>query len=78
MDVKEDELLDARGLKCPMPSVKTALILEQLDPGSIVRVLIDDPVSKTDLPQWVKGNGHHVLGVDELDDHIEVYVKKGA
>jgi tRNA 2-thiouridine synthesizing protein A len=78
MDVKEDQLLDVRGQKCPMPSVKTALALEQLEGGNVVKVLIDDPVSKTDLPQWVKGNGHHVLGIEDKDDYVEVYVKKGA
>ncbi|RJQ43253.1 MAG: sulfurtransferase TusA family protein [Gaiellales bacterium] len=78
MDVKEDHLLDARGLKCPMPSVKTALALEQLESGGIVKVIIDDPVSRNDLPQWVKGNGHHVLGIEEKDDCVEVYVKKGG
>ncbi|MHB1326297.1 MAG: sulfurtransferase TusA family protein [Thermoleophilia bacterium] len=78
MDVKEDVLLDARGLKCPMPSVKTALALEQLGGGSIVKVLTDDPVSKNDLPQWVRGNGHQVLGIEDRDGFAEIYVKKAG
>jgi len=78
MDVKEDVLLDARGLKCPMPSVRTALALEQLDGGGIVKVLTDDPVSKNDLPAWVRGNGHQVLGIDERDGFAEIYVKKAG
>lgn len=76
MDVKEDTLLDARGLSCPMPSVKTALALESLDGGGIVKVLVDDPVSKKDLPAWVKGNGHQVLGIEDRDGYTEIYVKK--
>ncbi len=76
MDINEDFLLDARGMKCPMPSVKTALALEQLDGGGIVKVLIDDPVSKNDLPTWVKSNGHQVLRVEDRRDYFEVYVKK--
>lgn len=76
MDVKEDTLLDARGLKCPMPSVKTALALELLGGGGIVKVLVDDPTSRTDLPQWVKGNGHQVLGIEDLEGYVEIYVKK--
>ncbi len=76
MDIKEDFLLDARGMKCPMPSVKTALALEQLGGGGIVKVMIDDPVSKNDLPAWVKSNGHQVLRVEDMQDHVEVYVKK--
>lgn len=78
MDVKEDTLLDARGLKCPMPSVKTALALELLGAGGIVKVLVDDPTSKTDLPQWVKGNGHQVLGIDDMEGYVEIYVKKAG
>ena len=78
MDVKEDVLLDARGLKCPMPSVKTALALEQLGGGRIVKVLTDDPVSKNDLPQWVRGNGHQVLRIEDRDGYAEIYVKKAG
>ncbi|MFA5802173.1 MAG: sulfurtransferase TusA family protein [Thermoleophilia bacterium] len=78
MDVKEDTLLDARGLKCPMPSVKTALALELLGGGGIVKVLVDDPTSRTDLPQWVKGNGHQVLGIEDMEGYVEIYVKKAG
>lgn len=78
MDVKEDFFLDARGLTCPMPSVKTALALETLGGGGIVKVLIDDPTSKNDLPQWVRGNGHQVLGIEDRDGFVEVYVKKAG
>ena len=78
MDVKEDYLLDARGLKCPMPSVKTALALEQLQGGGIVKVVVDDPVSKNDLPRWVRGNGHQVLGIEDAQGFTEIYVKKAG
>ena len=78
MDIKEDYLLDARGLKCPMPSVKTALALELLAGGGIVKVIIDDPVSKNDLPAWVRGNGHQVLGIEDQEGFVEVYVKKAG
>lgn len=78
MDVKEDILLDARGLQCPMPSVKTALALEQLENGKIVKVIVDDPISKTDLPQWVRGNGHQILGIEDMEGYAEIYVKKAG
>ncbi len=78
MDVNEDILLDARGLQCPMPSVKTALALEQLDGGQIVKVLVDDPTSKKDLPQWARGNGHQILGIEDIEGHVEIYVRKSG
>ncbi|MBI4972416.1 MAG: sulfurtransferase TusA family protein, partial [Candidatus Omnitrophica bacterium] len=40
-----DKTLDAKGLSCPMPSVKTALALEQMEIGQVIEVLTDDPVS---------------------------------
>lgn len=78
MDVKEDFFLDARGLTCPMPSVKTALALETLGGGGIVKVLVDDPVSRNDLPKWVRGNGHQVLGIEDREGFVEIYVKKAG
>ncbi|CAG1772452.1 partial Putative sulfur carrier protein, partial [uncultured bacterium] len=47
-----DKTLDARGLSCPMPSVKTALALEAMTRGQTLLVLTDDPVSRRDLPVW--------------------------
>ncbi len=71
-----DRTLDARGLSCPMPSVKTALALEQMDHGQIIEVLTDDPVSKRDLPVWAQSTGNELLGIEEEDKTIKIYLKK--
>lgn len=71
-----DKTLDARGLSCPMPSVKTALALEQMSLGEVLEVLTDDPVSKRDLPVWAESTGNELLGVKEEDKTIKIYLKK--
>ncbi len=71
-----DRTLDARGLCCPMPSVKTALALEQMEPGQIIEVLTDDPVSKRDLPVWAQSTGNELLGMEEDGKTIKIYLKK--
>jgi TusA-related sulfurtransferase len=71
-----DKTLDARGLSCPMPSVKTALALEQMNPGEVLEVLTDDAVSKRDLPVWAESTGNELLGVKEEDSIIKIYIKK--
>ena len=68
--------LDARGLFCPMPSVKTALELERMRHGQVLEVLTDDPVSKKDLPVWAESTGNMVLDIKEDDRTIRIYVKK--
>lgn len=73
-----DKTLDARGLACPMPSVKTALALEAMKPGEVIEVLTDDPVSKRDLPVWAESTGNTLLGLKEEEKTIKIYLRKGA
>ncbi len=69
--------LDARGLSCPMPSVKTALALEKMEVGDVLEVLTDDPVSRKDLPVWAENTGNTLLGLEQEDTTIKIYLKKG-
>ncbi|HBR17255.1 MAG: hypothetical protein A3G39_05585 [Deltaproteobacteria bacterium RIFCSPLOWO2_12_FULL_43_16] len=71
-----DKTLDARGLSCPMPSVKTALALEQMEIGQVIEVLTDDPVSKKDLPVWAHSTGNELLEVREEGKTITIYLRK--
>lgn len=72
----EDKTLDARGLSCPMPSVKTALALEKMSPGQVIEVITDDPVSKKDLPVWAESTGNELLGMEQDGETIRIYLKK--
>jgi len=72
-----DKTLDARGLSCPMPSVKTALTLEAMGQGQTLLVLTDDPVSRKDLPLWAESTGNTLLGLEEEGATIKIYLKKG-
>ena len=76
-DETTDLTLDARGLSCPMPSVKTALALEGMEQGQVIEILTDDPVSKKDLPVWARSTGNELLGIEEDEGTIKIYLKKG-
>ncbi|MDP2690778.1 MAG: sulfurtransferase TusA family protein [Deltaproteobacteria bacterium] len=71
-----DRTLDARGLSCPMPSVKTALALERMSHGQVIEVLTDDPVSRKDLPVWAESTGNVILGIEEEDGAVKIYLRK--
>lgn len=73
-----DKTLDARGLSCPMPSVKTALALESMKADEIIEVLTDDPVSKRDLPVWAESTGNKLLAIKDEERTIKIYLRKGA
>jgi tRNA 2-thiouridine synthesizing protein A len=53
--------VDARGMSCPMPIVKTALAVKPLQPGALVEVLTTDPGSQRDFVAWSRTTGHELL-----------------
>ena len=53
-----DETVDCRGLRCPLPVLKTEKRLLQMKPGESVVVLATDPIAKIDIPLFCTQNGH--------------------
>jgi tRNA 2-thiouridine synthesizing protein A len=53
--------VDARGLSCPMPIVKTALAVKSLQPGALVEVLATDQGSQRDFVAWSRTTGHELV-----------------
>ncbi|MEG3616508.1 sulfurtransferase TusA family protein [Isoptericola haloaureus] len=69
----EPEVVDARGLRCPLPVVRLAARAKELAAGSEVTVLATDPAARYDVPAWARLRGHvmvaeeHHPGNDEAD-----------
>ena len=74
--MKANATLDAIGLYCPMPIVKTAQKMKEMDVGQILEVIADDIGIKKDMPAWCKKTGNEFLGIDEEDGQYKVYVRK--
>jgi tRNA 2-thiouridine synthesizing protein A len=56
-----DQQVDARGLNCPMPIVKTAQAVKALASGQTVEVLATDPGSVKDFAAWSKTTGNEIV-----------------
>lgn len=50
--------LDARGLACPLPAIKTRAALEELSPGDVLVVLATDPEAPVDIGALAARAGH--------------------
>jgi tRNA 2-thiouridine synthesizing protein A len=61
-DSHED--LDACGLKCPLPVLKTRKRLEAMARGQVLRVLCTDPASWVDIPHFCAASGHTLLSAE--------------
>jgi tRNA 2-thiouridine synthesizing protein A len=53
--------VDARGLSCPMPIVKTAQAVREVPSGALVEVLATDPGSVRDFVAWSRSTGHQLV-----------------
>ncbi|MCD5401907.1 sulfurtransferase TusA family protein [candidate division NPL-UPA2 bacterium] len=57
-EIKPDEVLDLKGIACPINFVKTKLKLEEMDSGKILEITIDDGEPIRNVPRAVKEEGH--------------------
>jgi tRNA 2-thiouridine synthesizing protein A len=58
-----ERTLDLRGLKCPLPAMKTRVALAAMETGERLIVLATDPMSAIDVPHAAKGAGGVVTNV---------------
>ncbi|WP_308199995.1 sulfurtransferase TusA family protein [Actinotalea sp. C106] len=54
-------VLDARGLRCPLPVIRLASLARDSSPGDEVLVRWTDPAAEHDIPAWARMRGHTVL-----------------
>ena len=74
--IKADIQLDAKGLACPMPIVKTKKSMNDLDEGMVLEVQATDKGSKADLAAWANTVGHQYLGTVEEGEILYHYIRK--
>jgi tRNA 2-thiouridine synthesizing protein A len=67
------QVVDARGLNCPMPIVRTAQAMKTLGPGQIIEVAATDPGSVRDFAAWARTTGHSLLE-STTDDGVYRFV----
>lgn len=53
--------VDARGLSCPMPIVRTAQAIRTMASGGLLEVLATDPGSVKDFAAWCRSTGNELL-----------------
>ncbi len=77
-EIKVDQVLDAKGMSCPLPILKTKKAVESLSKGQVLKVVATDPGSKNDMASWAKRTGNEILKVEEGSGTFTFYIKKTA
>ena len=71
-----DKELDARGLSCPLPILKTKKSLNGLVSGQVLKILATDPGSIKDMEAFANQTGNALLSSGEENRIFVFYMKK--
>lgn len=68
--------LDARGLNCPLPIIKTKKALSELTSGQVLKVLSTDAGSVKDMQAFASQTGNELLGSEAQGGEYVFFLKK--
>ena len=71
-----ETLVDARGHRCPVPTLRLRRALEGVGSGEVVRLLADDPMARIDVPHFAAEAGCEVLEAAEEAGVLSFRVRK--
>ncbi len=63
MSKVEEILIDARGHRCPTPTLRLQRAMAQAAPGQRVRLLADDPMARIDVPHFLAAKGYQLIDI---------------
>jgi tRNA 2-thiouridine synthesizing protein A len=70
--------LDLRGLKCPLPVLKTRRKLSQMPAGSTIAVETTDPLAPIDIPHFCNEDGHRLVSQEKTASGHKFVIQKNA
>jgi tRNA 2-thiouridine synthesizing protein A len=77
-ELPQSTALDLRGLKCPLPALRTRRALRRVPPGQVLIVTCTDPLSVVDIPHLVQETGDRLEHQNEKDGFYEFQIRRVA
>jgi tRNA 2-thiouridine synthesizing protein A len=74
--ITHDFELDARGLNCPLPILRTKKVLNGMISGKVLKVTATDPGSVRDFQAFSRQTGNDLLGASEADGEFHFLLRK--
>jgi tRNA 2-thiouridine synthesizing protein A len=71
-------IVDARGHRCPTPSLKLQKAMREAAPGARLTLLATDPMARIDVPHLMTGLGGAVVSISEADGVLTIVVATPA
>jgi tRNA 2-thiouridine synthesizing protein A len=72
-----DVIYDLRGLKCPLPVLKTRRRLKTLHDGDRLVLQTSDPLAGIDIPHFCRQEGHELIESAKTAEGHSFIIRKG-
>lgn len=71
-----EKTINLRGLKCPLPALRTKKVLKGLATGEVILVECTDPLAAIDIPNLINQTGDVLEGTDRAEDVMTFRIRK--
>ena len=75
-EIRFDRELDARGLNCPLPILRTKKSLNDMTPGQVLKIVATDPGSVRDFQAFSRQTGNQLLLANESSGEYVFMLRK--
>jgi len=76
-DSNVTKTIDLKGLLCPMPIIKMAKAIKEIQPGEVLEAYATDPGVMADIPAWCRTTGNTLVTMEKLDKQFHFVVRRG-
>ncbi|MBD3832151.1 sulfurtransferase TusA family protein [Brevundimonas bullata] len=76
--MSEPILVDARGHRCPVPSLRLRKAMETAPVGARLILLATDPMARIDVPYLMREQGGRICEIEDVDGALRITVETGA
>lgn len=75
-DEGANEVLDCTGMQCPLPVIKTAQAIKEIEVGDLLELLATDPGVEPDMNAWSSRTGNELVSIDQQDEVFHVLIRR--
>ncbi|MCL6591450.1 MAG: sulfurtransferase TusA family protein [Firmicutes bacterium] len=76
MEKEPKKQLDLHGVICPLNFAKTKLALDEMAPGELLEIILDEGDAMLNVPRSVKEEGHKIVKVTPLGETFRILIEK--
>jgi len=75
-DVNITKTIDLKGLLCPMPIIKMAKAIKEIQSGEMLEAFATDPGVMADIPAWCRTTGNTLVTLEKVEKQFHFVVRR--